>query len=114
MPYTSYRCFIRGQQRIWAGLPNREQHILEAVLKNPSNNRQKVQDILRLKELGSQATIHAALTRLKKMHLLIFTNDEGDGRVKLISLAPKAILILKSLGKLMTSCTKHQQLKRVT
>jgi DNA-binding MarR family transcriptional regulator len=114
MHYTSYSCFISGKQKIWAGLPNREQQILEAVFKNPPTHLQKVKDLLKRKELGSQATVHAALTRLKKMHFLILTNDEGDGRVKLISLAPKAILIFKSLGKLMTSCINHQQLKRVT
>ncbi len=109
MPSTSYSCFISGKQKIWAGLPNREQHILEAVLKHPSNHHQKVQDLLQLKELGSQATVHAALTRLKKLNLLILTTDEGDGRIKLVSLAPKAMRIFRSLGKLMTSCSRYQE-----
>jgi DNA-binding MarR family transcriptional regulator len=106
MHYTSYSCFISGKQKIWAGLPNREQQILEAVFRHPSTHHQKVKDLLKCKELGSQATVHAALTRLKRIHLLILTNDEGDGRVKLVSLAPKAMLIFKSLSKLIASCSK--------
>lgn len=107
MHYTSYSCFISGKKKIWAGLPNREQQILESIFKHPPTHPQKVQDLLKCKELGSQATVHAAITRLKRMHLLILTADEGDGRVKLVTLAPKAILIFRSLSKLLASCSKR-------
>lgn len=109
---TSYSCFISGKQKIWAGLPNREQHILEAVLKHPPNHRPKVQDLLQLKELGSQATVHAALTRLKKLNLLILTTDASDGRIKLVSLTPKAMMIFRNLSKLMTACSKNQEKRK--
>lgn len=106
MVYKSYACFINEKEKIWKGLPNRERHILESVLIHGFDTQQRVTDLLKLKDIGSQATLHAALMRLKRAHFLILTTDTRDGRVKFVSLAPKALTIFKSLAALMYICTK--------
>ena len=106
MPYKSYACFISEKEKLWKGLPNREQNILESVLMHGFDTKQRDTDLLKLKDIGSQATLHAALMRLKKAHFLILTTDTRDGRVKFVSLAPKTLAIFKSLAALMYVCTK--------
>lgn len=101
MTYNAYSCFISGKEKIWRGLPNREQHILESILMNSANSKQRVSDVLKLRELGSQATLHAALMRLKTAHFLTLTTGTKDGRVKYVSLAPKGVALFKSLESLM-------------
>jgi DNA-binding MarR family transcriptional regulator len=69
-----------------------------------SSPHQRVSDVLNLRELGSQATLHAALMRLKTSHFLALTTDTKDHRVKFVSLAPRAITLFKNLDSLMASC----------
>lgn len=106
MTYNSYSCFINGKEKIWRGLPNREQQILQSVLMHDSSPHQRVSDVLNLRELGSQATLHAALMRLKTSHFLALTTDTKDHRVKFVSLAPRAITLFKNLDSLVASCAK--------
>ena len=106
MTYNSYSRFISGKEKIWRGLPNREQQILESVLMHNSSPHQRVSDVLKLRELGSQATLHAALMRLKTSHFLTLTTGTIDNRVKFVSLAPRGVALFKSLETLMVVCAK--------
>ena len=116
MAYNSYSCFISGKEKIWRGLPNREQQILESVLIHNPNVRQRVSDVLKLRKLGSQATLHAALMKLKSSHLLMLTTSTRDSRVKFVSLAPRGVALFKSLETLMVFCVQpvvKEEIKRI-
>ncbi len=106
MTYKSYSCFISGKEKIWRGLSNREQQILESVLMHSASTHQRVSDLLKLRQLGSQATLHTALMKLKKAHFLNLTADTLDGRVKFVSLTPKGAALFKSLDKLIVFCAR--------
>jgi DNA-binding MarR family transcriptional regulator len=108
MPFKSYRCFISGKEKIWHGLPNRERQILEVVLMHRANTLLRVSDLLKLRKLGSQATLHTALMKLKTTHYLNLTTDTEDGRVKFVSLAPKGTALFKNLELLIVFCASHK------
>jgi len=113
MTLSPYHRFIIENEKLWKHLPDRERRILIAVLGQDPQDPMRVMDIIQRADLGSQATIHAALTNLQKTDFLRYTSYKEDGRSKFISLAPKSVTLFKRLDKLFITCAKSPQIATV-
>ena len=109
MTLSPYHQFVIQKEKVWKDLPERERKILVEILGQDIKNPMRVMDIILCASLGSQATIHAALTNLQKAGYLRYTSYRADGRSKFISLAPKSVSLFKRLDKLMIACSKSEQ-----
>jgi len=63
------------------------------------NNRLSVRDAMALSHLGSPATLHKRLVRLRNMGLLCAKQKANDRRTKYLSLTPLAFKHFKNLGE---------------
>jgi len=109
MSLSPYRRFIVENEKVWKDMPERERKILVEILGQDIDNPMRVMDIILCANLGSQATIHAALTNLQKAGYLRYTSYKADGRSKFITLTPKSVSLFKRLDKLMIACSKSAQ-----
>ena len=105
MRHSSYLQFIEKSKAVWGDIPHRQQQLLQAVLKHNSPGIQRVTDLIQMSEIGSQATVHAALSQLVKAQLIKLTNLNSDNRSKQVNLTPKALAIFAKLDKLLQSCS---------
>jgi len=106
MKLRPYLNFIEKSAAVWGDLPHRNRLLLQAVLKNNSPGVLRVTDLIQMSEIGSQATVHAALTKLVKANLIKLTNLKIDNRSKEVSLTPKALAIFAKLDNLVKSCSR--------
>ena len=102
---SPYHRFAVQKEKLWKDMPDRERKILEEILGQDPENQMRVMDIILRTNLGSQATIHAALTNLQKTGYLRYTSYAVSGRSKFITLAPKSISLFKRLNKLFITCS---------
>ena len=91
-------------------MPHRERLVLNAVLKHSASRTEllRVMDLLSLYEIGSPATIHGAIKRLKVGHYLKLSAIAGDQRIKVISLNSKSQALFKRLDTLATESIKDK------
>lgn len=100
-----YYRFLRGARVINSapGAPKisaSEKALLEAVaVHDLENNRLSVRDAMALSHLGSPATLHKRLVRLRNMGLLYTKQKANDRRTKYLSLTPLAFKHFKNLGE---------------
>ena len=85
-------------------MPTRQQEILHLVYQHNSTGIQRISDLVEIREIGSPATVHAAITDLVKNQFLKVTLGTSDSRAKHISLAPKGQAIMTKLEKLFKNC----------
>ena len=60
-----------------------------------------VREAIALDHLGSPATLHKRITRLRQKELLIAFNQEGDRRAKYLIPSEKTLLFFGHLGRNM-------------
>lgn len=100
--YLKYIELVRTNKLI---LDATNQLILEVFLLN-RNERITVSDLLAMRDIASQATIHKKLTQLINTNYLEINADDKDGRVKYISLGKEGIKHFAELSKLILLATK--------
>ena len=103
MPNRPYLQFITQEEHIWGKIPHRERLVLNTVLKHSTTRSEllRVMDLINLSEIGSLATIHAAIKRLEVGHYLKLAAIKGDQRIKVVSLTPKSLALFKRLDRLV-------------
>ena len=100
MNISAYTQFIAKNEKIWIGIPFRHRQILQMIYKQDSEAKLQVKDLLALKEIGSQATIHSVISKLVADKYLKLTPSKTDARVKFVTFAPKGTAIFSKLEKL--------------
>lgn len=79
-----------------------EQALLEAVvLRWHEGNPMTVREAIQLAQLGSPATLHKRVTRLRNKDLLLAHSEPGDRRAKFLMPTPKALQHFEHLGRSM-------------
>lgn len=91
--------FILKNEEIWAGIPSRQRQILQMIYKRGLEIKLQIKDLLVLKEIGSQATIHSAISKLVDDKYLKLTPSKTDGRVKYVTLEIKSTALFSKLEK---------------
>jgi hypothetical protein len=109
MKLSPYHRFAIEKEKLWKGLPERERRILVEILGQDIRTPMRVMDIILCANLGSQATIHAALTNLQRAGYLRYTSYKADGRSKFITLSPMSVSLFKRLDKLLVACSQSAQ-----
>ncbi len=102
----SYYRFVIASEKIWKGLPERERRVLIEIYGQDPQNPMRVMDIILRSNLGSQATIHAALTNLQLSKHLKLTSYKNNGRTKFITLSAKSTSPFKRLDQLIDTSIK--------
>jgi hypothetical protein len=84
-------------------LEYRDLRILEVIFLNssPGNTYLNVNDIIVIKSLGSRATIHRALLRMRESEVIEFFHHAGDYRTKYLKPATKAVIYFSKLEHTM-------------
>ena len=89
-------------------LEYRDLRILEIIFLNslPSNKFLTVNDIISIKNLGSRATIHRALLRMRESEVIEFFHQGGDYRTKYLKPAAKSLNYFSKLEQTMQRLLK--------
>ena len=89
-------------QHIGVQLTAMETHVLqEVVLRYFEDRALTVSQALAMKDLGSPATVHKRIKRLRHAGLLSFKQVDTDHRTKHLIATPLAVLHFERLGELM-------------
>jgi DNA-binding MarR family transcriptional regulator len=110
MNSSSYRKFLKLIESVNAkhGLDSHERQLMDfvglAALKGGGNL--VVGDLISLKEIASQATLHGAVSRLAKNGYLKLETSKTDGRIKNVVLGKKGIARQAELSKALEAATK--------
>ena len=87
----------------------KETRILRAVITAYVNKDIiTVNDILALKDVGSQATNHATLKALIKKNLVLSVNDQRDLRIKHLKPTPDTLELFSRLSTEFTRCANKK------
>jgi DNA-binding MarR family transcriptional regulator len=79
-----------------------ENALLEAVvLRWYENSPMTVREAIGLAQLGSPATLHKRITRLREKDMLSTLNQEGDRRAKFLVPTPRTLEYFSHLGQSM-------------
>ena len=113
MNISTYIQFIAKNEKVWAGMPSRQRQILQIVYKQDLKIQLQVQDLLSLKEIGSQATIHSDISKLVADKYLKLTPSKIDARVKFVTLASKGSTLFSKLEKLTQVSAKATRAKEL-
>ena len=100
MASQSYLTFLKASNKLWAGITANQREILQAVIKRGSSNPYRVQDIIDMRSIASQATLHKCLGELIASGYITLNTDPSDGRVKYVTLSKKGNLLVNRLSKL--------------
>lgn len=110
MNSSSYIKFLQLTESIHAkhGLDNHEKQLVDfvglAVIKGDTDL--VVGDLISLKEIASQATLHGVVSRLAKNGYLKLETSKTDGRIKNVVLGKKGIARQAELSKALEAATK--------
>ena len=99
MNVNSYLKILQATSKVWGDISPTERTILEAVIRNVSPPLLRVQDILAMREIASQATIHKSLSSLVSKGYLALKPDPTDGRAKFVTLGKKTHVLVEKLSK---------------
>lgn len=97
MGQNSYLKFVASTARISAQFSDHEKQVLKAIFVRGTDNPFQVRDILEMKSIASQATLHKTLSDLVKGGYLTLKTSNDDGRVKYVVMTQKIIKFLKEL-----------------
>ena len=81
--------------------PNENALLQAVVLRWYENSPMTVREAIGLSTLGSPATLHKRITRLRKKEMLCTLNQEGDRRTKFLIPTPRTIEYFSHLGQSM-------------
>lgn len=102
---TAYLRFLQLARSIQAlpdgpGLDANEKALLEAVVVCWHEGRpMTVREAINLAHLGSPATLHKRVTRLRQKDMLSTENQEGDRRAKFLIPTPRTLEYFNHLGQ---------------
>lgn len=102
MRQNSYLQFLASTAKISAQFSDHEKQVLKAIFVRSIDNPFQVRDILEMKTIASQATLHKTLSNLVKGGYLILKPSDDDGRVKYVMMTQKIIRFLKELDLKLT------------
>ena len=102
MPYHSYLTFLEASNKLWAGITANQREVLLAVIKRDSSDPYRVQDIIGMRLIASQATLHKALSELVTQGYLALQASPSDSRVKFVVLARKGSALEARLTKILS------------
>ena len=102
MRQNSYLQFLASTAKISAQFSDHEKQVLNAIFVRGIENPFQVRDILEMKTIASQATLHKTLSNLVKGGYLILKPSDDDGRVKYVVMTQKIIKLLKDLDLKLT------------
>lgn len=105
MPNKSYLNFLTATEKVWVGFSPKAREILEAVIKRGSAAPFKVQDVINMRSIASQATLHKCLGELVASKHISLKPDPTDGRVKFVTLSKKGNLLVDRLNELLKSAS---------
>lgn len=98
MHENSYLNFLVATEKISAQFSGHEKQVLKAIFIRGSEAPFRVQDILQMKEIASQATLHKTLSTLVKDGYLILKSSQEDGRVKYVVMTKKIAKLLEQVN----------------
>lgn len=86
-----------------------ERALLESVvLRWHENSPMTVREAIALSHLGSPATLHKRITRLRAKEMLCTLNQEGDRRAKFLIPTPRTLEYFSHLGQSMQLVHQNQ------
>jgi DNA-binding MarR family transcriptional regulator len=101
VPSNPYLTFLEASNKLWAGITANQRQVLEAVIKRDSTTPYRVQDIIGMRSIASQATLHKTLSELVEQDYLALEAAPSDGRVKFVVLTKKANSLISRVNKLL-------------
>ena len=101
MQKNLYLKFQVESQKIHAHFSEYEKQILHAIFLRDSQKPYRVQDILEMQSIASQATLHKALKNLVELNYLALNESKIDGRTKFVIATKKANKLLDKLDALL-------------
>lgn len=101
MPNKSYLNFLTATEKVWADISPNGRKILVLVIKRGSTDPFKVRDVIGMRSIASQATLHKCLGELIASGHITLKADPSDGRVKYVTLSKKGNLLVDKLSKLL-------------
>lgn len=101
MQKTPYLKFLASSQKIYAQLSEHEMQILHQIFLRGPKEPYRVQDILEMKTIASQATLHKNLKNLVGLDYLALKQSKGDGRTKFVVTTKKSDKLLEKLDALL-------------
>jgi DNA-binding MarR family transcriptional regulator len=105
VPSKSYLTFLEASNQLWVGITANQRQVLAEVIKRDSTNLYRVQDIIGMRSIASQATLHKTLSELVDQGYLVLQACPSDGRVKFVALTKKANLLISRINKLLVHAT---------
>ncbi len=107
MSYHSYLTFLEASNKLWAAVTANQREVLMAVIKRDPSNPYRVQDIISMRSIASQATLHKALTEVVSKGYLVFKPSLSDSRVKFVFLTRKGSALESQLNKLLARAARN-------
>ena len=102
--YLRFLQLARAIQALPDGMemdPNEKSLLQAVVLRWYENSPMTVREAIGLNHLGSPATLHKRITRLREKEMLSTLNQEGDRRAKFLIPTPRTIEYFSHLGQSM-------------
>jgi len=103
MQKNSYLNFLTATEKISAQFSDHEKQVLKVIFMRGSGDPFHVQDIITMKTIASQATLHKTLTDLVKSGYLTLKTSKEDGRVKYVVMTKKASKLLEQINRLLVT-----------
>jgi DNA-binding MarR family transcriptional regulator len=103
MEKNCYLKFLVATEKISAQFSEHEKRVLKEIFTRGSDAPFHVQEILDMKAIASQATLHKTIATLVKDGYLTLKPSKEDGRVKYILITKKANKLLEKINHLLTT-----------
>lgn len=100
MRNDAYIRFLKAAEGLSDQLPDHEQQMLNEIMKRGSCLF-RVQEIIEMRSIASQATLHKALVNLVHKGYVSLEQSKEDGRIKYIKPTKKTDQLLNQLNTLL-------------
>jgi len=101
MAINSYLKFLEATSKLEINIPPNSKRVLKVILKRGDGEPCRVQDIISMQEIASQATLHKALKELISDGYLMLKADPHDGRARHIQVTKKTNDLVQKVSKLL-------------
>ena len=101
MDINSYLRFLEATSKLEINMAPNSRRILEELLKKGNVQPYRVQDIISMHEIASQATLHKALKELINDGYLRLKASPQDARVKYVQLTKKTNDLVQKISRLI-------------
>lgn len=103
----SYLTFLKASDKLWFGITAKQREVLLAVIRRGLSNPYRVQDVIGMRSIASQATLHKELSQLVSQGYLVLKPSLSDGRVKFVFLTRKGSALEAQLNKLLARAANN-------